>query len=78
MELLAGRVVRSPEVPLDIIDGACEDVEVVAQRIELAPCNDQLPFGQVEFAGPLSSHPVPLSTRLGAELARSAPTRFLG
>jgi hypothetical protein len=39
------------------------------QRIEFAAGDDQLPVAELEFPGSLARHPVPLSTRLAAELA---------
>lgn len=58
----------------DIVHGTFQDKDCILEYIELIPGDDQFVLRQVEFCGPLSCHPVPLTTFLAAELAWSPGT----
>ena len=59
---------RRIEIASGVVDGTCQDVEIVAQRVEFGASHDEISLAQCQFAGPLARHPVPLPARLPAEL----------
>lgn len=61
------------DVSGNIIDGARQDEDAVPNFVEFAPRYNQLVFGKLQFRGPLTGDPVPLSAGLTAKLARSTP-----
>ena len=78
VERLAQLGVRGPtarrQIPLDVLDGARQDVEVVLQPVEATSIDDQLVGAEREVGGTLACDPVPLTAALRAELTRPAGT----
>jgi len=58
------------KIALSVIDGACQDVQIVMECVELGSCNHQFVLAEFEFARTLPCYPVPLPTSLGTELLR--------
>ena len=70
-EVSGGRVNARVEISFDIVNGALQHVDLVAQRVELLACHDELVFAEAEFIGALPGDPVPLTASLRAKPARS-------
>lgn len=66
---------RRRQIASRVLNRARQHVQVVVQRVELVPGDHELVLAQLEFGGPLTGHPVPLTTSLAAELPRSAAPR---
>ena len=62
-----------PQIAVGIVDCAPQDVELIPQAVQLGSGDDELAVAEGQLARPLARHPIPLSARLGAELARSPP-----
>ena len=55
------------EVAFDVFDGACQDVQLVVQRVEFLPGHHEFVLAELEFTRPLTGDPVPLPASLGTE-----------
>lgn len=65
------------QVSIDIIDRACQHIELVVNGVELCAGDHEFLIAQLQLTRTLLTNPVPLPTGLRAELPRS-PGRLGG
>lgn len=71
LEVPRRRISLWVQIALDVIDRTLQDEDLVSQSVEFGALDDELILAELEFLGPLSGHPVPLSAGLTAELSRT-------
>lgn len=66
-EVSGGRINARVEISLDVVNGALQYVDLVAQRVELLACHHELVFAEAQLVGALPGYPVPLTASLRAK-----------
>lgn len=64
-------IAKALEVTIGVLDRTRQDVQIIPESLELRLHDDEFVVAQLQLTRSLTRHPVPLSTRLTAELPRS-------
>jgi hypothetical protein len=72
LEVPGRRVSLRVQVAFNVINGAFQNKDLIPESIEFCSLDDEFILAEFEFFGALTSHPVPLTTGLTAELAWTA------